>query len=46
VTHLALESTGVYCETGHQILEIAFYIMRDGATYDELGADYFNRRNS
>ena len=29
---------------GHQILEIAFYIMRDGVTYEELGADYFNRR--
>ncbi len=24
---------------GHQILEIAFYIMRDGVTYEELGAD-------
>ena len=31
---------------GHQILEIAFYIMRDGVTYDELGADYFDRRHS
>jgi len=30
---------------GHQILEIAFYIMRDGVTYDELGADYFDRRH-
>lgn len=29
---------------GHQILEIAYYIMRDGVTYDELGADYFDRR--
>jgi hypothetical protein len=28
---------------GHQILEIAYYIMRDGVTYEELGADYFNR---
>jgi transposase len=28
---------------GHQILEIAFHIMRDGGTYDELGADYFDR---
>ena len=28
---------------GHQILEITFYIMRDGVTYEELGADYFNR---
>lgn len=30
---------------GHQILEIAFYIMRDGVTYDELGADYVDRRH-
>jgi transposase len=30
--------------TGHQILEIAFHIMRDGTTYQELGADYFDRR--
>jgi len=30
---------------GHQILEIAFHIMRDGVTYDELGADYFDRRH-
>jgi len=29
---------------GHQILEIAYYVMRDGVTYDELGADYFDRR--
>lgn len=31
---------------GHQILEIAYYIMRDGVTYDELGADYFERRHA
>jgi transposase len=31
---------------GHQILEIAFYIMRDGLTYHELGADYFDRRHA
>lgn len=31
---------------GHQILEIAYYIMRDGVTYDELGADYFDRRHA
>jgi transposase len=31
---------------GHQILEIAYYVMRDGVTYDELGADYFDRRNA
>lgn len=30
---------------GHQILEIAYFIMRDGVTYQELGADYFDRRN-
>ena len=30
---------------GHQILEIAYYVMRDGATYHELGADYFTRRD-
>lgn len=31
--------------TGHQILEIAFFIMRDGVTYQELGADYFDRHH-
>ncbi|MEA2659890.1 MAG: transposase [Candidatus Binatota bacterium] len=30
---------------GHQILEIAYYLMRDGTTYQELGADYFDRRH-
>lgn len=30
----------------HQILEIAYYIMRDGVTYTELGADYFDRRHA
>jgi transposase len=30
---------------GHQMLEIAFYIMRDGVTYAELGADYFDQRH-
>lgn len=30
---------------GHQILEIAYFIMRDGITYHELGADYFDRRH-
>jgi transposase len=29
----------------HQILEIAYYVMRDGVTYQELGADYFDRRD-
>jgi transposase len=31
---------------GHQILEIAFYVMRDGVSYDELGGDYFDRRHA
>lgn len=31
--------------TGHQILEIAYYVMRDGVTYHELGGDYFQRRD-
>lgn len=31
--------------TGHHILEFAFYIMRDGVTYRELGADYFDRHH-
>ena len=31
--------------TGHQILEIAYYVMRDAITYRELGADYFHRPN-
>ena len=31
---------------GHQILEIAYYVMRDGVTYQELGADYFDRRHT
>lgn len=30
---------------GHQILEIAYYVMRDGVVYQELGADYFVRRD-
>lgn len=30
---------------GHQMLEIAYFIMRDGVSYTELGADYFDRRN-
>lgn len=30
---------------GHQILEIAYYIMRDPVTYRELGSDYFARRD-
>ena len=29
----------------HQLLEIAYYIMRNGTTYQELGADYFDRRH-
>jgi transposase len=31
--------------TGHQILEIAYYVMRDGVTYRELGEDYLQRRD-
>ena len=31
---------------GHQILEIAYYVMRDEVTYHELGADYFDRRHA
>ncbi len=31
---------------GHQILEIAYYVMRDGVSYHELGADYFDRRHA
>ena len=31
---------------GHQILEIAYYVMRDHVPYDELGADYFDRRHA
>lgn len=30
---------------GHQTLEIAYYILRDGTTYQELGAEYFARRD-
>jgi len=30
---------------GHQILEIAYYVMRDGITYEELGSDYFDKRH-
>jgi transposase len=29
----------------HQILMIAYYIMRDGVTYHELGPTYFEQRN-
>lgn len=31
---------------GHQILEISYFVMRDGVTYDELGADYFDKRHA
>lgn len=30
---------------GHQILEIAYYVMRDDVTYRELGGDYFAHRD-
>ena len=29
-----------------KILEIAYYLMRDGVTYHELGADYLDRRHA
>lgn len=31
---------------GHQMLEIAYYVMRDGVAYHELGADYLDRRHT
>jgi transposase len=31
---------------GHQMLEIAYYIMRDSVAYLELGADYLDRRHT
>jgi transposase len=31
---------------GHQMLEIAYYVMRDGVAYHELGADYLDRRHA
>ena len=31
---------------GHSILAIAYYIMRDGRTYHELGADYFDKHHA
>lgn len=31
--------------TAHQILEIAYYLLRDNVTYRELGADYADRRD-
>ena len=30
----------------HQMLEIAYYVMQDDVTYQELGADYFDRRHA
>jgi transposase len=30
----------------HQMLEIAYYVMHDEVTYQELGADYFDRRHA
>jgi len=32
--------------TRHSIIVAAYYILRDGVTYHELGADYFDRRES
>jgi transposase len=31
---------------GHQILEISYFVMRDGVTYEELGSDYFDKRHA
>ncbi len=31
---------------GHQMLEIAYYVMRDAIAYHELGADYLDRRQA
>jgi hypothetical protein len=31
--------------TAHQILIVAFHILRDGTTYQERGGDYFDRLN-
>ncbi|HSW10699.1 MAG TPA: hypothetical protein VLK32_07315 [Bacillota bacterium] len=31
--------------TAHTILVIAYYILSRGATYEELGGDYFDRRS-
>jgi transposase len=30
----------------HQMLEIAYYVMQNRVTYEELGADYFDRRHA
>ena len=30
---------------GHQILEIAYYILRNGVTHQELGANYYDQRD-
>jgi transposase len=30
---------------GHHVLEIAYYVMRDGCSYRELGGDYFAKRD-
>jgi transposase len=30
----------------HTILTIVYHMLKDGTTYNELGADYFDRRNS
>jgi transposase len=31
---------------GHQILEISYYVMSTGVTYEELGSDYFDKRHA
>jgi len=30
---------------GHAILKICYYMIRDNSTYNDLGGDYFNKRN-
>jgi transposase len=31
---------------GHHIFEVAYYVMRDGRSYHELGTDYFDKRHA
>jgi transposase len=31
---------------GHQILEISYFVMLNGVTYEELGSDYFDKRHA
>jgi transposase len=41
----AIHSKGTALQARYQ-LEIAYYVMHDDATYQELGADYFDRRHA